>query len=540
MPSNKHASYSHALKPCLKPLVLATVMMVTSCSSRTPDGLIVVSRHGVRRQFPSSTHDFSKYAPGKTFETEDKDWGVDGSMGVLTQHGYDAAHLMGKFQGQKYAGDGLPLDSCSDMFVYCEEDMPRDEFTAEAFFKGFTEGWTAAGGDAAVGSCPVPEPHFEEVEYLIDQGSKPRGDAGQCRLGSEQEVQGVVGKVDEWTRLLRSKLQKLNDVLGCCDRSLCPADHPEDQPCTLMDMPHVWDEEHWYVTFTGPVYAGKYFSEWFLLNYLNGMDVAWGELSEEDVMDLAAFVTEYRHFEFDLLAARPFGSALLMHVVAALDQMETGENLDAVAHTPDVKLVYYAAHDTNLLYLAELLDLKWVSKGWQPNHTPPGGELVFEAYMVDGELNVAAFFDIATPSQIRELTDLSPSNPPGRVAITIPGCSQGEELLCPLSKLRALAIRSVDAECITPPELVEYVSDSWAKDAVVLQAEAAQGGDDDVVMHARVTPNMGQLLVGLMMGLAVGGMAAWGLRSKVGAAGLRNRGGGRDDDNVELLRDGGP
>lgn len=47
--------------------------------------------------------------------------------------------------------------------------MPRDEFTAEAFFKGFTEGWTAAGGDEAIGSCPVPEPHFDEVEYLIDQ-----------------------------------------------------------------------------------------------------------------------------------------------------------------------------------------------------------------------------------------------------------------------------------------------------------------------------------------------------------------------------------
>ncbi|CAM9748441.1 unnamed protein product, partial [Hapterophycus canaliculatus] len=97
-------------------------MLLASCaSSRKPDGLIVVSRHGVRRQFPSGTHDFSKYAPGKDFATEDKDWGVDGSMGVLTQHGYDAAHLMGKFQGQKYAGSGLPLDACSDMFVYCEE-----------------------------------------------------------------------------------------------------------------------------------------------------------------------------------------------------------------------------------------------------------------------------------------------------------------------------------------------------------------------------------------------------------------------------------
>lgn len=42
-------------------------------------------------------------------------------MGVLTQHGYDAAHLMGKFQGQKYANDGLPLKTCTDMFVYCEE-----------------------------------------------------------------------------------------------------------------------------------------------------------------------------------------------------------------------------------------------------------------------------------------------------------------------------------------------------------------------------------------------------------------------------------
>lgn len=40
--------------------------------ARKPDGLVVVSRHGVRRQFPSSTHDFAKYAPGKVFQTEDE------------------------------------------------------------------------------------------------------------------------------------------------------------------------------------------------------------------------------------------------------------------------------------------------------------------------------------------------------------------------------------------------------------------------------------------------------------------------------------
>lgn len=49
------------------------------------------------------------------------------------------------------------------------QNMPRDEFTAEAFFKGFTEGWADAGGEQAVSTCPVPRSHFEEVEYLIDQ-----------------------------------------------------------------------------------------------------------------------------------------------------------------------------------------------------------------------------------------------------------------------------------------------------------------------------------------------------------------------------------
>lgn len=41
-----------------------------------------------------------------------------------------------------------------------------------------------------------------------------------------------------------------------------------------------------------------------------------------------------RSISFSL--CRPFGSALLVHVVAALEQMETGEDLEAVAHPPDV------------------------------------------------------------------------------------------------------------------------------------------------------------------------------------------------------------
>lgn len=61
---------SSALALPLRSLVLSTMM--TFCVARNPDGLVVVSRHGVRRQFPSSTHDFAKYAPNKVFATEDE------------------------------------------------------------------------------------------------------------------------------------------------------------------------------------------------------------------------------------------------------------------------------------------------------------------------------------------------------------------------------------------------------------------------------------------------------------------------------------
>ena len=54
------------------------------------------------------------------------------------------------------------------------------------------------------------------------------------------------------------------------------------------------------------------------------MDFGWGELEESEVLELASFVTLYRRLEFDLPAAQAFGSALLAHVAASLDQWSGG------------------------------------------------------------------------------------------------------------------------------------------------------------------------------------------------------------------------
>ena len=66
-------------------------ILATATTPVPPDRVIIVSRHGVRRQFPSKVFNFSLYAPNRTFETSDAAWGVNQSlMGVLTQHGYRA------------------------------------------------------------------------------------------------------------------------------------------------------------------------------------------------------------------------------------------------------------------------------------------------------------------------------------------------------------------------------------------------------------------------------------------------------------------
>ena len=166
-----------------------------------------------------------------------------------------------------------------------------------------------------------------------------------------------------------------------------------------------------------------------------------------------------------MLAARPFGSALLAHLAATLTQWADGAE-PAVAHAPSERLVYYAAHDTNLLYLAELLELKWLAKGWQPNHTPPGGMLAVEVLAPSNAANpsdqwqLSLFFDVQTPQQMRDLSSLSDateSTRPSRVPVTVPGCSarlsEGGPLLCPLPTFLQLVGRAVRAECITPAPL---------------------------------------------------------------------------------------
>jgi len=341
---------------------------------------------------------------------------------------FESVRRMGEAAGLRYASSSASLDLCNAA-VYAEVGMLRDTKTAEAFFTGvgcedFNDASLASKSTNKVAKArtssngPVararkttsltskyameensPSLIHTDAEYVIDQGSVPRGAHGECHMLGPEATAGRVGgdlgqtyaKLQPYKRLL----DKLSGLLGCCSPTLCTRDKSlggaglaptpfqssgenthatnataEGVMCGLADLGSFWDAHHWYTTFEGPLYAGKWFGEWFLLTYLNGMPFAWGELSEEEVVELGSFVTLYRSFEFDAgAAAGAFGSTLAAHLAVSLDQWTSSESktdntrsdeasgqipfrqdpslpvsTPVVGHGPEVDVVYYAAH----------------------------------------------------------------------------------------------------------------------------------------------------------------------------------------------------
>lgn len=125
-----------------------SLVSAASDTNERLQGVIIVSRHGVRRQFPSSTHDFTKYAPGKTFETEDE---------VRCAHTVRTCTLAGAVVGPQLAYL-LLVFSPTRLFAFRKPsgDRARSGVAAGSFSVGFLpvrSPWP--GHKAAHAGCPL-------------------------------------------------------------------------------------------------------------------------------------------------------------------------------------------------------------------------------------------------------------------------------------------------------------------------------------------------------------------------------------------------
>ncbi|KAG7393890.1 hypothetical protein PHYPSEUDO_000067 [Phytophthora pseudosyringae] len=471
--------------------------------------VIVLSRHGVRGPYglgaespseellqqyvrnPNLHLPLSANAWG-TSETEDP---AEIVSPKLTKHGFRVVKRMGEyFRDHLY--DEFLNATCEETFAYADNNQ-RDNLTAVAFLSGLYP------------SCRELVPITKETQLLFEQGQDP---TANCPVCSKAVYEGITGSNDTRFVLqeIREEVAEVNELLQCCAASVCSVDEESQSSdssensatCDLFGIPTQWNGA-FYLPWKDTLSGTDYFSEWLLLQSLNNMSLP-SQLSFEKILSLAKIHETHMDLITNEVNSASFGATLLAHLTASFEQNVMQKPLPVakgegphLLQSPANRLLYYAAHDINLLYVRNLLRLQWYTKGWHPHQPVPGSMLVFELHAkpakgdeqkspstaesrnlqasginktrvswhekevgdlgIDDESRfyVKLYFVAASPEQIRDGDGMSPENPPDRVQVIIPSCSEeidigdgATDVRCPFSTFKKLIGKTLKHVCV--------------------------------------------------------------------------------------------
>jgi 4-phytase / acid phosphatase len=93
---------------------------------------------------------------------------------------------------------------------------------------------------------------------------------------------------------------------------------------------------------------------------------------------------------------------------------------------PQVNLFVINSLDAYVAGVADLLHIRWLLSGYQPDYCAPGGSLVFELRQVpsSGEFIVRVYYTSQTFDQLRNMTPLTTAQPPATMQLFIPNATQ--------------------------------------------------------------------------------------------------------------------
>jgi 4-phytase/acid phosphatase len=339
--------------------------------------------------------------------------------GDLTHRGYDLLVRFGNYDRSLFSAQGLPLAAgcaaVSQTTIYADTDQ-RTLASGDALAHGLfpdcamtIQSKPGGGNDAVFHTPPAHDP------------SAPPADLQPVLAATRERLLHT----DETTAPLLRELQ--NILLDCqpaaaaCTPERQPALHLDGQPGVVAGKgDHSLDIQ-------GPLPTASSLSEDLLLEYADGMpsaQVGWGHADAAEIGRLLALHSVY----FDLIhrtpqIARSDNGALLRHIAATLAQHVEGRAVEGAIGAPTDRLVVLVGHDTNLAALASMLGLHWHLDG-REDDTPPGTELRFELWRTAaGAYEVRVHVAAQTLLQMRNLSDLSLSDPPASAALTPTGCN---------------------------------------------------------------------------------------------------------------------
>lgn len=415
---------------CIACSAVTTEATAALKNSLVLDKVVTMTRHGVRPPTNSARVQKNSPSPLPAFSTGD---------GELTMHGYAAVTLMGGYLRHYLNDRNFITGSCPDknkVFIRTSA-YQRTRMTARAL------------SDTLFPGCAVPvhSPENKTEDTLFN----PIG-SGVAPLDTVKATQNVMaslgGSFDAARQRYRKQLIFMQKVVD-------PACQLTE--CTFIN--HKWeikhDKKNINISLKGPIAEGNELGETFRLQYAEGMpikDVAFGHV--RNAKDIAPLM-QLESIKFHVVGHDPYiaargGSQLMSQILYALEKgsgyKDPYANKQIQSSAPDADMIVYVAHDTNLGYLQQLLNVSWNLEGYPKDDTPPGSTLLFERYrnVETHQTYVGITFVTQTLDQIRRLEPLNDDHPPLRQKLNLHCSNSPDGWLCPMNEFAARVNHHLD------------------------------------------------------------------------------------------------
>jgi 4-phytase/acid phosphatase len=369
----------------------------------------------------------------------------DVSPGYLTAHGYQLMKLFGAYDRMQLATEELlspnGCDDASKVSIYTDSDQ-RTRETGKAIAEGLFPGCRTNVQFLPEGTND-PLFHFHPTQDQL--GIKTPAQATAAIAGR------IGGDPANLTEAYRTQLGTLDTILATCGT----ASSAQQKRVSLFDIPatltpgsggHVAE-------LRGPLNTASTLVENLLLEYTQGMEssnVGWGCVDGpklRTLMELHSAATDFT--ERTPVLAKIVASNLLNIIDKSIEQAVTKKAIHGIPGKLGDRALFLIGHDTNLTNIAGLLNLTWIADG-RRDDTPPGGALIFELWRdrKSGQFSVRTFFTVQTLEQMRSSATLTLSNPPARVPVFLPGCSE-KDFSCALPAFTQTVQHAIDARYVT-------------------------------------------------------------------------------------------
>jgi 4-phytase/acid phosphatase len=388
---------------------MASLLAFASATLAEPklERVVLVMRHGVRPPIQTNA-DLARYS-----DRPWPSWPVE--PGDLTPHGGETVRLMGDTIRRVYRAKGVLPHGCAksgEVFVWADGADQRTRETGRVLAEALEPGCGL--------TAPFADTHPRDP---IFGGS----DEGACKVDAAKVVETLArsSKVAPSLASAYARLQSIFAPKACSGGA---------GTCFIADAS---------AARSGVFPATGGLAEDLLLEDADGKpmsEVGWGRASAADIAQVMPIHERaFARIRDNTYAASRRGAPMARVILDALEGRPTSRGPQS---GPNLRLLALAGHDTNLVLMASVFDLKWTLPG-EPDSTAPSTVLAFELWSDRGRRYVRPIIYYETLEQLRTLKPAEAARLPLRFA----GCSAGPLGSCPLTQLRAHVEAVVPADC---------------------------------------------------------------------------------------------